>query len=200
MKWYGLTGGIGTGKSTVTGILRDFGLAVVDADAISRELTSPHSFILEKLTSEFGAGILNVRGELDRNLLGKVVFANAEQRSKLENILHPEIQKIVQIKKRELTKAGERVAFYDVPLLFEKKLESQFDKIMVVFCSPEQQFERVKNRNPQLSDSEVLKRIAAQIPIEQKKKGADYLIDNSRDLEFLKQQVQSVVHQIRADL
>ena len=71
---------------------------------------------------------------------------------------------------------------------------------MVVFCSPEQQFERVKNRNPQLSDSEVLKRIAAQIPIEQKKKGADYLIDNSRDLEFLKQQVQSVVHQIRADL
>jgi dephospho-CoA kinase len=120
MKWLGLTGGIASGKSTVAKILRELSVPVVDADELSRQAVRPGTAGLKKIKSQFGAIILNSDGTLNRGALGKIVFGSQEKLHLLEAILHPEIQELRAQERRRLEREGTLIAFYDVPLLFEK--------------------------------------------------------------------------------
>jgi dephospho-CoA kinase len=195
MKWIGLTGGIGTGKSTVAKILRDMGLPVVDADQLARQSTAVGSPGLKRVAAEFGAGVLDSSGELDRSALGAIVFSDPKKREDLEGILHPIIQELRAKARRELEQAGCEMAFYDVPLLFEKNLEDEFDSTVLVYANPEEQVRRVVERDGlSLSDAEA--RLRAQLPIDEKVKRADFVIFNRGSLSDLKANVVAVVAEL----
>lgn len=195
MKWIGLTGGIATGKSSVAKILRDFGLPVVDADSLARVVTRPQSIGLNAVVNVFGSSILDASGELNRKKLGEIVFNSPEQRRKLEEILHPLIQNERAKERLALEQRGCEMAFYDVPLLFEKHLESEFDAVVLVYARPEEQRRRMKDRD-HLSDIEIESRLSAQLPIDEKVKLADYIIFNNGGLTELKANVQAVLQEL----
>ena len=188
MKWTGLTGGIATGKSTVKKLLQGRGVPVIDADEISHNLTKVGEIGYEKVLSHFGNQILNTDRTLNRTALGQLVFSDKKQKQKLEEILHPLIQADVKIQRETLEKSGASLCFYDVPLLFEKKLQTQFDHTVLVWCDPKMQLERLMLRN-HLSASEAKLRIANQMPLIDKVKLADRCLDNSGDVDDLKYQV-----------
>ncbi|PIS10036.1 MAG: dephospho-CoA kinase [Bdellovibrio sp. CG10_big_fil_rev_8_21_14_0_10_47_8] len=191
MKWIGLTGGIASGKSTVSQILRDLGYEVVDADEIAKQVVQPGTPGLQSVISQFGTQILDAHGSLDRKKLGAIVFGNPEKLLILENILHPLVQNITSQKKDQLEMAGIPMAFYDVPLLFEKKLEKNFDDIVVITTSPENQRERMKQRD-QLDELEISKRLQSQVPLSEKIQKARWIIENNGSIEDLGRQVRDL--------
>lgn len=192
MKWMGLTGGIGSGKSTVAAILREKGFAVIDADEMARLAVSPGSDTLQKIVRVFGPEILNPDGSLNRRALGDLVFQDSKLLLELEQIVHPKVQELTQQKRQELEAGGSKAAFYDVPLLYEKKLEKQFDAIVVVSSGEEQQIERVMIRSA-ISREEVRRRIATQMQLAEKVKKADFVIHNDRDMAHLRAQVDQLI-------
>lgn len=189
MKWYGLTGGIGSGKTTVAQILRKSGVPVVDADEISRDLTRMGTPCYHAIIQSFGRSILNPEGAIDRKKLGSVVFSNSRKLQELESILHPEVQKKVADWRNQKEQEGYLFAIYDVPLLFEKNLQKNFDKIISVLTSEETQIQRVLKRNPQLSREEVLQRIKSQVPMQTKRAGSHEVIENEGSLAELEKKV-----------
>jgi dephospho-CoA kinase len=193
MLWIGLSGGIASGKSTVGQLLQELGYPVINADSVARQVVRPGSDLQQRVVALFGQHVLTPEGELDRAALGREVFSEVTKRKQLEDLLHPEIQKWVAQERAALEKQGHPAAFYDVPLLFEKQLQGQFDATILVDCEREQQVERLKRRNPELSLQEVEQRLSVQIPIEDKRNMADYLIDNRKGLIELKSQVKRVV-------
>ena len=134
MQWIGLTGGIATGKSTAAEILRKLGYPVIDADAVSRQAVGPGTMGLQEVVRTFGQDVLLADGSLDRKKMATAVFDNPQLREKLEIILHPLIQAEVARQRQELEKNGHQLAIYDVPLLFEKNLDNQFDQIILVYA------------------------------------------------------------------
>lgn len=192
MKWIGLTGGIASGKSTVAEMLRTLGHSVLDADLISRQLTGNPGPALDEISRLFGVGVLNPDRSLNRKALGDLVFGRAEEILKLENILHPLIQAKVQEEKLRLAQAGKSVSFYDVPLLYEKKLEKGFDAVVVVAVDEVLQRQRLALRNS-LSLSEVEARLKSQMPLSEKVKLTSYVIHNDGDLKQLEAEVQRVL-------
>lgn len=214
MKWIGLTGGIATGKSTVTKIIQDLGGAVVDADVLAREVVGPGSFGLEGLIQVFGPGVLKSRSgtggaisnsaggaagkekdPLDREALGAMIFSDPEKKRWLENLLHPLIQWRAQQEKLILERSGAQVAFYDAALIYEKNLSKNFDKVIVVSCTSEQQLERLIKRNG-LSSSEAKKRLSVQMPPDEKVRLADEVIDNSGSLASTRDQVERLLRKL----
>lgn len=187
MLWIGLTGGIASGKSTVAKILRELGFAVVDADEVARQVVSPGSELLSRIEKEFGSDVLHPDQSLNRARMAEIVFEKPLELARLESLIHPEIQKEVATRRHALVTSGVSVAFYDVPLLFEKKMESQFDKIVVVACRPEQQRERLTKKG--FSQVDISNRMAAQIPLIDKEKKAHYVIRNDSSLEDLRANV-----------
>lgn len=196
MKWIGLTGGIATGKSAVSDFIRSRGFVVIDADQVAREVVAPGSVGLEKVLNRFGSKFLLPDGSLDRKKLGQVVFANPADLRYLENALHPLIQSRVKELKSDLIKNNVSLAFYDVPLLFEKEMESQFDGVVVVWCRPEQQIERLMARDGMDQASAEL-RIKAQIPILEKVKKSQWSIDNTGDQSALNAQIERTLDLIQ---
>lgn len=188
MKWIGLTGGIACGKSTVAAMLRAKGLPVLDADAVAREVVGPGSSGLSKVLETFGQDLLLADGTLDRKALGRKIFADVMARETLEKILHPLIRARIASLRKQLAETGHLSAIYDVPLLFEKQMQAEFDEVIVVYCKPEQQIKRLMERS-QLSEREARQRLAQQLPIAVKKAGAATLFDNSEDLPYLQKQV-----------
>lgn len=188
MKWYGLTGGIGTGKSTVAKIIREQGIPVVDADEIARQVLSPGSDGYNQVIDVFGEMVLDSSNQIDRKLLGAIVFGDREHLIQLEQILHPLIEKERFQRKGDLERAGHKVAFYDIPLLFEKKLDKEFDATIVVYCSPEEQLKRASQRDG-VNIEVIQKRMENQLAIEEKISRADYAIDNNGGISLLKQNV-----------
>jgi dephospho-CoA kinase len=178
MKWIGLTGGIATGKSTVTGLIESRGFVVIDADQISHELTQLAEPGYLQVLSHFGNDILEPSLRIDRKKLGQIIFSSPEHKQALENILHPLIQERVQELKQSYEDAGKSVLFYDVPLLFENNLAFQFDSVLMVWCQEDVQLKRLMKRN-NLSQEEALQRIRAQMPMPEKIKNSTYCIDNS---------------------
>ena len=178
MKWIGLTGGIATGKSTVSRVLESRGYPVVDADAIVHRLLLPGQTAFRNVVNHFGTPILNSSGQIDRKILGEIVFKNSLERKTLESLIHPEVQKEVSRERQEFEMEGERYSFYDVPLLFENSLTSQFDLVVTVWCDLKQQLSRLKARS-KLSEQQAYERIATQLPLIEKVKASDYCIDNS---------------------
>ncbi len=188
MKWIGLTGGIASGKSTVAQELRAHGIPVIDADEIAKQVVAPGSSGLKSVVEEFGIEVLNESGALDRRKLGQIVFTHPECLKRLEAILHPLVRGEAHRRREQLKFQGEALAIYDIPLLFETRAEKDFDKIIVVSCTKEQQAERLRRRNS-LSDGEIEERISSQLPLKTKEEGADFVIYNDRDKQHLKKEI-----------
>lgn len=199
MKWIGLTGGMGTGKSTVSSIIQTFGYSVLNADKYAHEALKKTSSIFPQIIALFGDKIFGADGEIDRKKLGSIVFADKFLLGKLEALTHPWIQTAIQNEKTALEKKGVEMAFYDVPLLFEKKLHKKFDKIVVVTCKRETQIQRAMERT-KLSEDEVRKRLANQLSTEDKAKMAHYVLRNDGSVEELKMKVQDLILQLKKDL
>jgi dephospho-CoA kinase len=184
MIWIGLTGGIATGKSTVTHFLRQQGFNVADADFFAKKALEPQSPLLETVLQHFGPKVLNQQGQMDRVLLGQIIFSNSAEKLWLENLIHPYVQNEIQKLKQSWTAQGCKFAFYDVPLLFEKNLDSQFDKILAIICPRSEQIQRLQKRN-NFSIAEAELRIQNQVTDEERKKRASYIIENNGNLEDL---------------
>ncbi len=195
LKWIGITGGIGTGKSTVAEIIRERGLSIVDADQVAREVVQPGSPGLQSVVDQFGSQVLNQDQSLDRQALAQIVFQDPKKLELLEQILHPLIQARVAHYKERFRASGASFAFYDIPLLFEKNMKNQFDLVIVVNAPREQIIERLRRRN-KWSSQEIESRIRAQIPLDQKIAAADFVVQNDGDLAHLREQVMAIVSKI----
>lgn len=185
----GLTGGIASGKSTVSALLVNKGARLVDADVIAREVMLPGHKVLAAVVEHFGEDILFPDGTLNRVKLGDIVFNDPEALKALNQLTHPAIRQ--EIKERMLTMEQEdpgKLILVDIPLLFESRLESLFKEIIVVYVPREVQITRLMERN-KLSLEEAEARLKAQMDIELKRSKANYIIDNSGDLAHTEHQV-----------
>ena len=188
----GLTGSIGVGKSFVASVFSELGCHVLDADDAAREVVAAGSAGLKDVVAEFGDQILRDDGTLDRSKLGTFVFENAEKRAALNSILHPYIIAEQDRSLRELeVKDPDGIGIVDAALMIESGGYKRFDKLIVVYCRPEVQIQRVMARN-KLSREDAEKRINAQMSQEEKKKFADYLIDTSDGFEAARKRTAEV--------
>ena len=190
----GITGGIASGKSTVTEFLRQQGYQVIDADQLVHELQEPGGRLYQALLSTFGSTILQEDGRLDRPKLGAMIFGNPEllaQSSQLQN----EIIREELARRRDLLAETEDIFFMDLPLLFELGYDNWFDQIWLVDVTEETQLSRLMARNA-LSQEEAEKRIAAQLSLREKRKKADVLIDNNGSLEEARQQLRDALQKL----
>ncbi len=187
MKTIGLTGGIASGKSTVAELLKGYGFVVVDADVASRQAVAKGSDGLREVQAVFGEEAV-LKGEMNRQYVGQLVFSDAAKRRQLNEIIHPRVREMMEQEKLKALQAGYHVIM-DIPLLFENGLESTVDEVWVVYVPESVQLERLKKRN-QLSTDDAAARISSQLSIEDKKARADVIIDNSGTLKELQQQVE----------
>ena len=190
----GITGGIASGKSTVTDFLKQQGYQVIDADQVVHELQEPDGRLYQALLSAFGSAILQEDGRLDRPKLGAMIFGNPDllaQSSQLQN----EIIREELAHRRDLLAETEAVFFIDLPLLFELEYDNWFDQIWLVDVTVETQLSRLMTRNA-LSQEEAEKRIAAQLSLQEKRKRADVLIDNNGSLEETRQQLRDALQKL----
>lgn len=174
----GLTGSIGTGKSTVSTIFKQQGIAVVDADIGAREVVKPGTIGLKKIVSTFGKDILLSDGALDRKKLGELVFSDPSKRKKLDQLLSDLIYKWIIKEKQKYIAEGQKIIVLDIPLLFEAGYEKEVDKIIVVALTEQKQLERVMKRD-NITRTQAYKKIQAQQSIASKIVRADYVIDNN---------------------
>jgi dephospho-CoA kinase len=192
MKVIGLTGGIASGKSSVGAILRKLGVRVVDADQIAHRVYLPETPGYTRVVQEFGAGILDSDGHIDRKRLGEIVFQNPEARVKLEKITHPvimnEINRLIAAAKAENCP----IVVVEVPLLFEAGLEGQFDYIWVVSAHHDIQLKRLMERN-RLTFEEASARLSAQLPLHVKEGKADVIVYNNRGLYHLEEEIKRLL-------
>ncbi|MCY7694978.1 dephospho-CoA kinase [Bacillus sp. FSL W7-1034] len=190
----GLTGGIASGKSTVSQMIKEKGIRVVDADVIAKEAVSKGSAALHQIVQTFGEEVLLPNGELNRQQLGAIIFSDEEKRKKLNAIVHPEVRKEMLEQRDEGVSNNETFVVLDIPLLFESKLEGLVDRIIVVYTTPELQLSRLMNRND-LSEEEALNRIHSQQPLEEKCQKADCVIENTKDLAFIRKQLENILNE-----
>jgi dephospho-CoA kinase len=175
----GLTGSIAVGKSYVCEVLRELGALVLDADQTAREVVKPGTIGLQSIVEHFGADVLQPNGELDRARLGAIVFADERQRQLLNSIVHPLVFEAQDEWLNECERLHpQKIAVIDAALMIESESYRRFNKIIVVWCEPSVQLERLRERD-NLSEAEALRRISAQMPQEEKKRYADFLIDTS---------------------
>lgn len=197
MKWIGLTGGIASGKSSVAKILIQAGIPVLDADEAAYFVSKKDSPGLAQIVKHFGTKILNTQGELDRKAMAAQVFSDKKKLLELEAILHPLIKAEIQKRKKELQEKGHRLAFYDVPLLFEKKMEKDFDEIVLVTSTRDLQISRMKSRNG-LSLEEAEARLSNQIPLAEKEIHATRIIHNNSSVQDLEKATLAVLKEIQS--
>lgn len=188
----GLTGSIASGKSTVSAMLKKLGYAIVDADEIARLVVEPGTSVMKNIGETFGEEVLNEDGSLNRETLGERIFGNVEEREKLNSIIHPAIRKEMSRQREEHLAAGANTIIMDIPLLFESKLQSFVDKIIVVSVTPDVQAQRLIARN-QLTELDASKRISSQLPMEIKEAGADGVINNNGTVEEAEKQLQKII-------
>ena len=194
----GLTGSIAVGKSFVLGVLAELGCQVLDADAIAREVVAPDTPGLKAVVEAFGGDILHADGSLDRTTLGAIVFGDEEKRKRLNAILHPFIIAAQDQQLREWEVRDPRtIAVVDAALMIESGGYQRFDKIIVVHCLPEVQLERLVLRDG-FSSEEARRRIAAQMPQEEKQKYADFLIDTSAGFASAREQTEAVFRELQS--
>lgn len=191
----GITGGIASGKSVVAGILRGLGFHVIDADKLGHGLMEPGRPAFAEIVSEFGEGILDGDGRVDRRKLGALVFADRAQLDKLNAILHPRVEEEMAQKFAEWEREGAHAAFVEAALLVEAGYQKRLDGLVVAWCKPEQQMERLRDRG--MSEEEARRRIASQMPVEAKLKYATERIDCSGTLEATRRQVDQWARKLR---
>jgi dephospho-CoA kinase len=197
VKLIGLTGGIASGKSTVAAILRRLGAAVINADELSREVVQPDGEGWRAIVDVFGAEVLQPDRAIDRQKLRKIIFNDPEARKKLEAIIHPRVRALAEERIRELGAAGYEIVVYEVPLLFEGNLHHWLRPVILVASDVATQKKRLQQRD-HLAESEAAKHIAAQLSLEDKRRLADYVIENDGSLEDLELRVRALLEEIKA--
>jgi dephospho-CoA kinase len=195
----GLTGGIGCGKSTVAGMMRDLGCRIIDADEISRNLAEPHQPAYQEILAAFGPGILLADGRLDRAKIAHLVFSDASKLSTLNKILHPRVIAEEECQLVEIARTQPNaVAVVEAALLIEAGHHKILERLIVVWCRPEQQIERLTNPQGRgMSREDAVQRIAAQMPLDEKRRLATDEIDNSGSLTATQKQVTELVARLR---
>jgi dephospho-CoA kinase len=188
----GLTGGIASGKSTVSNILRELGAFIIDADAIAREVVAPGSPVLQKIVERFGPKVIQADGTLYRQRLGEIIFSDAEARKDLNRIIHPAIRKEMMVRRDVAIVNGEDLIVLDIPLLFESELEYMIDKVLVVYVPYAIQLERLMQRDG-IDEALAIKKISSQIPLEEKKELGNAYIDNSKSVEETRAQLTKLI-------
>lgn len=188
----GITGSIACGKSLVSNYLQEKGYTIIDADKIGH-MALENDEVKKQLVNKFGKSILK-DNEVNRVTLGKLVFENNENLKELNNIIHPQIRK--NISEQIQVHKNEKLVFVDVPLLFEAKFDDLVEKIIVVSLDEKIQLERLMNRNS-LSKEEALQRIKSQIPVREKEKLGDYVVDNSFTQENTYNQVDRILEKLK---
>lgn len=191
----GLTGGIGSGKSTVSLMLKKKGFPIVDADIVAREVLEIYPQILEQVKKHFGYNFFDENGKLKRKEFGNFIFSKEERKKDYENIIMPFIKNEIFNRITELEKEKEEVCILDAPTLIENGLHVKMDINILVWVDLKTQIERVKKRDV-LSEDQVFNRINSQMSLEDKKKVVDYIIDNSGTIERTKQEVNKILQEI----
>lgn len=199
MKIIGLTGGIGSGKSTVAQLLVQEGWVLVDADRIARDIVEPGQPALAELADAFGEDILQADGSLDRGLLASRAFTSREKTDLLNSITHPRIQEETQARFEAARQGGADFVVYDMPLLVDKGLHNDMDATIVVDVDVEERVRRLVEYRG-LEESDARRRIAAQIPDDVRRAAADFVIDNNGPRDKLDAQVAEVAGKLRARL
>lgn len=198
MRVIGLTGNIACGKSTVARMLESLGARVIDADEIARSIVEPGETALDEIVRKFGKEVLNDDGSLNREKLGKIIFNDVGKRNLLNEITHPRIMERIRDLVKSYRKENAPVVIIEAALIVEKGgMQDLIDKLIVVSSDKESQMERLTSRNG-YSREEALSRINAQMPLSEKVKHADYVIENSGTLENLQIQVKSLWDRINA--
>lgn len=190
-KVIGLTGGIASGKSTVSELLTAFGFKVVDADTAAREAVAKGTPGIAKVKEVFGEEAIDENGEMDRKYMGELVFNNPGERIKLNEIVHPKVREIMEEKKEQFLNEGHNVIM-DIPLLFENELQDTVDEVWLVYTSESIQIDRLMERND-LTQEEAKARVYSQISIDKKSRMADHVIDNLGDKLELKQNLEKLL-------
>ena len=191
MQRVALTGGIATGKSHVRAQLEALGVPTIDADVLAREAVAPGSAGLAAVTARFGPEVLDETGALDRRKLADIVFPDPAARADLERIVHPIVRRRMDDWLESLDGGGHPFAVADIPLLYETGRERDFDAVIVTACSPETQVRRVMARDG-LSESDARQRVAAQLPIDEKVRRADFVIHTEGTVAETDRQVREV--------
>ena len=199
MKIVGLTGGISSGKSTVSSYLKQLKIPVIDADEVARKVVEPNSQGAREIRKAFGSDVFEEDGSLNRQKLGSLIFSNAENRQKLDDLLQPLIKIMILDEIEEYRQKGENMIVLDLPLLFEKQYEELCEDIIVVYISKELQLERLMRRN-QYTKQEALSRIDSQLSIEEKRKRATVLLDNQGTIQQLYHQVEQWLVETKNDI
>lgn len=194
MKLCGLTGGAGMGKSTAAGFLLQHGARVVDTDEIARQLVQPGQPALAEIRDRFGATVIAPDGSLRRDLLAQIVFASVTARRRLEAILHPRIRAAWLAQAETWRSENCPLAVVVIPLLFETRAESSFDKIICVACSPAAQRDRLAARG--WPPAQIRQRIAAQLPVEQKLARSHFVIWSEGLPEVHRRQIAEILHKM----
>lgn len=185
MRVIGLTGGIATGKSTASQLLKEMGHIIIDADLIAREVVEPGQIAYRDIVESFGTKILDSRGVIDRKKLGGVVFSNYEKLSELNEIVHPQVKLRVKELIDSYRNQGKTLVFFDCPLIYESNLENFVDEVWLIYSNEDIQIARILKRD-HLTEGEAKMRICAQLSIEEKRKLAHVTIENMGTLSELR--------------
>jgi dephospho-CoA kinase len=196
IKTIGLTGGIASGKSSVTRILEKLGVTVISADSVAHQILEPEGPAYSKVVAEFGLEILDGQSRINRKKLGNLVFGNERLRKRLEALTHPVIIAVIKETIDFYKRSGLQLVVIEIPLLFEAGLTEMVDEIWVVTVEPKEQIRRLTLRD-QLSEAEAQKRTAAQLPLAEKEKLADVVINNNQSMKDLEAQVIRLVQKIK---
>lgn len=188
----GLTGGIASGKSTVARMLLDMDIPVIDADVEARKVVEKGEKAYELIIEAFGSEILTAAGDIDRVKLGAIVFHDENKRLQLNSIVHPAVRERMNVEKMKHLDLGRKVVVLDIPLLFESNLTHMVEKILLVYVDAEVQLKRLMSRN-QLIESEAMARIQSQMPLIEKIKLADAVIDNNGTTDDTKEQLLKIL-------
>lgn len=191
----GLTGGIGSGKSTVSNMLKELNIPVIDADKTAREILVNYPQALQEIKDEFGNSFFDEKGNLKRTELGNHVFKDNKRKERLEAITHPYIIKEILSKLEQYNKEGYNICVLDAPILIEVGLNSLMDYNILIWVDIDTQVKRVERRDD-LSEEQIMLRIKAQMPLEMKKEYVDFIVDNSGDISSTKEQIENILKQI----
>lgn len=188
----GLTGGIASGKSTVSNLMKEKGFTIIDADLEARLAVEVGEPAYKEIVSYFGKEILLENDQINRAMLGEIIFNNEEKRMKLNQIVHPDVRRRMNEKRERAIRNGEKLIVLDIPLLFESKLTGMVEKILLVYVNEKTQLQRLMERN-HYSEEEALARIQSQMPLQDKVKYSNAVIDNNGSLEETKKQLDNIL-------
>ena len=189
-KVLGLTGGIASGKSTVSEYFRTFGIPIIDADKVAHDVMRAGQPVVREIAETFGEEVIFPNGEIDREKLGQIVFKDSDKRKQLDNLVRAEIRDEIERGIKILVDENKPLIILDIPLLFEANYEKMVDEVMVVYVDTTTQKERLLNRNKDLTSEDADNRIQSQMPLKDKAEKADVVIDNNGTIDASRKQVE----------